>query len=73
MTDTKYKRVYITQKTHAVLLSFCEAHGLKQYAFLSIAIDEAIARRNIARRWDEEAGKFVHYEVEYPDDTEAAQ
>ena len=70
MTDTKYKRVYITQKTHAVLLAFCEAHGLKQYAFLSIAIDEAITRRNIARRWDEEAGKFINYTVDYPDGTE---
>ena len=66
MTDTKYKRVYLTPKSYAALVSFCETYGLKQYAFLSIAIDEAITRRNIARRWDEEAGKFINYTVEYP-------
>ena len=67
MTDTKYKRVYLTPKSYAALVSFCEIHGLKQYAFLSMAIDEAITRRNIARRWDEESGKFINYTVEYPD------
>jgi hypothetical protein len=41
--------------------------GITMERIASDAIIEYIARRNIARRWDEDAGKFIKYTVDYPD------
>jgi hypothetical protein len=65
MTERTQQR--ITPQAHKALKAYRITSGMTMERIASDAIIEYIARRNIARRWDEEAGKFVHYTVDYPD------
>ena len=63
----------ITPQAHRALKAYRITSGMTMERIASDAIIEYIARRNIARRWDEEAGKFVHYTVDYPDGEPAGE
>jgi hypothetical protein len=68
MTERTQQR--ITPQAHKALKAYRITSGMTMERIASDAIIEYIARRNIARRWDEEAGKFINYTVEYPGGTE---
>jgi hypothetical protein len=63
------KVAYLTPETHAALMAFCKQRGYIAQVFVDKAINDAIARHSIARRWDGE--QWVNYEVVYPLESEA--